>query len=71
MKRETFKKLCAMIWGEHGWQSEAARNLGRKLRTIVRYSNGESPNIPDDVAHNLRKIAEKQGRELIKASREK
>jgi hypothetical protein len=71
MKRETFKKLCALLWGEHGWQSEAARNLGRGLRTIVRYNGGESPNIPDDVADNLRKIAVKRGREIIKAAGEK
>jgi len=71
MKRETFKKICALLWGEHGWQSEAARNLGRKLRTIVRYNSGESPNIPEAVEKKLRKIAYKQGRELIKASREK
>jgi len=49
-----FKTICEALWGPQ-YRSEAARQLGVSLRTLMRYVADESP-IPDDIVGRLRTL---------------
>lgn len=51
-----FRKLLALIWGQHGAQSEAARHFGVSDRT-VRYWAAGKRNIPEEIQRELLSLA--------------
>lgn len=54
MKKETFKKVGAALFGPH-WQTEIAEALKVNSRTVRRWISGEHP-VPEDVTHDVLKL---------------
>jgi hypothetical protein len=57
-----FKAICEAMWGPQ-YRSEAARQLGVHLRTMMRYDSGDSP-IPDEIVGRLFKLLDSRTAKL-------
>jgi len=58
MTNAEVRNLLALIWGQHGAQSAAARHFGVADRTVRRWASGDV-SVPGDVANELRRLADR------------